>query len=53
MEHALGNEMELYWLFVYGFLCMDYSREAKWNDCVDCEMKGLNHLCCGVLRWVK
>jgi len=31
---------------------VDYSREAKWNDCVDCGMERLNHLCCAVLRWV-
>jgi len=53
MKQALVNEMEFYWLFVSGLLCEDYSRKAKWNDCVDCGMEQLSHLCCAVLRWVK
>ena len=35
------------------YLWEDNSRKVKWNDCVDCGMKRLSHLCCAVLRWVK
>ena len=33
-------------------MCEDYGLKAKWNDCVDCGMERLSHLCCAVLRWV-
>ena len=54
MEQAFGEwNGAILAVCVWIDLWEDYSRKAKWNDCVDCGMERLIHLCCAVLRWVK
>ena len=54
MKQALGNEKELYWLFVRWLICERITAEKRNGmNCVDCGMERLIHLCCAVLRWVK
>ena len=53
-NNGLGNEMELYWLFVCGYICAWITADKR-NGMTGwiCGVEWSSHLCRAVLRWEK
>ena len=53
-NNGLGNEMELYWLFVCGYICERITADKRNRMTLwICGVEWRRHLCRAVLRWVK